>query len=237
MVVLTMHSEGEEQSRPRSCSACNVQETARDLQQHNNCQPKGWAQPIKSNIRLQVEDSEELPTQASAGAHKHCWTSCCHCPLAGKCSTRLLGAASLSQTLNSGLLFLLAKWCSLQTFLKPWLDLSIAIVSVDPFNKTIPYINTYGCVYFSSILNLPIGNITFICVSMWNWQGSCPFGSPAGMFCRITAYREGRDPENSCWPQGKSEALKPFRQLIHLNCFLETSQLPQMILSVLRKFY
>lgn len=155
----------------------------------------------------------------------------------GKCSTRLLGAASLSQTLNSGLLFLLAKLCSLQTFLKPWLDLPIAIVSVDPFNKIIPYINTYGCVYFSSILNLPIGNITFICVSMWNWQGSCPFGSPASMFCRITAYREGRDPENSCWPQGKSEALKPFRQLIHLNCFLETSQLPQMILSVLRKFY
>lgn len=101
------------------------------------------------------------------------------------------------------------------------LDLLTATVSLDPVCKIIPFTNTYGCErIFLASYSLQTGNIEFICVSTWNQQGSCPFRSPASIFCRITEYWVQRDPESLFCPQGKSETLKPFLTAYLSNLFL-----------------
>lgn len=60
-------SEGEEQSQPRSCSACKVQEPCRITA----ASQRGELSQLKGELPL-MRGSEELPTQGSAGAHRHC---------------------------------------------------------------------------------------------------------------------------------------------------------------------
>lgn len=101
MAVLTMNSEGEQQSQPCTCSACNIQDTGIRISAGSQ---RGELSPFKAEFPV----NEGLRGAAHTGL---CWSPqalpnlAATARWAGECSS--VGAASLPQTPNSGLLFLL----------------------------------------------------------------------------------------------------------------------------------